>query len=127
MSTVVIKIMNLLETQQKQQSDLAEYLGLKSYVVSEWKSGKTRSYRKYINKIADFFGVDAEYFDLENDTEFFQPRNSSKNPTPQDHTVVQIIEIYNKLSLKNKGRVIEYITTLEESVNKKDSLEEAGE
>lgn len=60
MDTVNI-ILELLKTQNKQQKDLTKYLGISDSSVAEWKKGKTKSYKKHIDKIADFFGVSIDY------------------------------------------------------------------
>lgn len=45
----------------KDQKELTEYLGLKNVAFSEWKSGKSKSYRKYLIEIANFFNVSIDY------------------------------------------------------------------
>ena len=40
------KIFKLLEKQEKQQKDLTDYLGLHKNAATDWKSGKSKSYRK---------------------------------------------------------------------------------
>ncbi len=38
----------------REQRELTNYLGLKSVAFSEWKSGKSKSYRKYLIEISEF-------------------------------------------------------------------------
>lgn len=45
----------------REQQELTQYLGLKSAAFSEWKSGKSKSYRKYLIEISEFFGVSIDY------------------------------------------------------------------
>lgn len=45
----------------REQRELTDYLGLKSAAFSEWKSGKSKSYRKYLIEIAEFFDVSIDY------------------------------------------------------------------
>ena len=59
--TAVERIFALLEERQISQKALAEYIGTRSQTINDWKTGKTHSYKKYIDKIADFFGVSADY------------------------------------------------------------------
>ena len=40
---------------------LADYLGVNPNVITNWKNGSNRSYRKYIKQIADYFGVTVDY------------------------------------------------------------------
>ncbi len=45
----------------RDQKTLTDYLKLNSVAFSEWKSGKSKSYRKYLIEIAEFFGVSLDY------------------------------------------------------------------
>lgn len=45
----------------REQKELTKYLGLNSVAFSEWKSGKSKSYRKYLIEIADFFNISIDY------------------------------------------------------------------
>lgn len=54
------KIIKLLDERNLDQKDLTSYLGLEKSTFSAWKSGKSKSYRKYIDKIAAFFKVSAD-------------------------------------------------------------------
>ena len=45
----------------RDQKELTEYLGLKSAAFSEWKSGKSKSYKKYLIEIAEFFNISIDY------------------------------------------------------------------
>ena len=45
----------------RDQKELTNYLGLNSVAFSEWKSGKSKSYRKYLIEISEFFNVSLDY------------------------------------------------------------------
>lgn len=70
MSTIdkIIKQLNLIG---KTQKDLTDYLGLDKSTFSSWKSHKSKSYLKYIQKIAAFLGVTVESLLNNNETETF--------------------------------------------------------
>ena len=55
------KILELLNKQGKQQKDLAEFLGINKNNITDWKSGKSKSYTKYLPQIATFLGVSVDY------------------------------------------------------------------
>ena len=57
----VERILGLLETKEIQQKDLAKELGFKESNISDWKSGKSKSYMKYIYQMADYFDVSPFY------------------------------------------------------------------
>lgn len=60
MSTID-KIINLLAEQNKKQKELTDYLGISKNSFTDWKSGRIKSYTKYIPQIAAFFGVSTDY------------------------------------------------------------------
>lgn len=45
----------------KDQKELTDYLHLQKAAYTDWKSGKSKSYRKYLIEIAEFFGVSLDY------------------------------------------------------------------
>lgn len=55
------KILKELSTTQKTQKELCDFLGIGKQAFSDWKSGKSSSYMKYLPQIADFFGVSVDY------------------------------------------------------------------
>ena len=55
------RVFLLLEEQKKEQSDLALHLNVSKQLITEWKSGRNKSYSKYTSKIADYFDVSVDY------------------------------------------------------------------
>lgn len=55
------KIIMLLNSLQRTQQDLTNFLGLEKSTFSAWKSGKSKSYKKYIDKIAEYLNVSTDY------------------------------------------------------------------
>ena len=55
------RIIELLNAQGKKQKDLTDYLGISKNSFTDWKSGRVKSYTKYIGEISDFLGVSADY------------------------------------------------------------------
>lgn len=45
----------------REQRELTTYLGLKNSAFSDWKSGKSQSFRKYLIEISEFFDVSLDY------------------------------------------------------------------
>lgn len=56
---ILDRIISLLG--KKEQRELTDYLGLKKTAFSDWKSGKSNSYRKYLIEISEFFNVSIDY------------------------------------------------------------------
>lgn len=64
---VLTRILLLLEQQQKQQKDLADFLGINRNNITDWKSGKSKSYNKYLYQIATYLNTTPEYLKGETD------------------------------------------------------------
>ena len=61
MDVTVERIMLLLKEKNIEQKDLAEHLGTNKQTITDWKNGKTKSYQKCIDKIAEFFNVSVDF------------------------------------------------------------------
>lgn len=55
------KIFSILQSKGIEQTVFAALLDVKPQVVSDWKSGRNKSYVKYIVKIASVLGVSVDY------------------------------------------------------------------
>lgn len=93
------KILYLLENKCVSQQDFADAIGVKKYTISEWKNGKSKSYKKYIDKIADFLGVSTDY--LLGTTEITLGEKQAK-----------IIELTSQLTEEEQEEVIKYAELL---------------
>lgn len=125
MSTL-IKISELLQKQGKQQKDLTDFLGIHRNVFSDWKSGKSKSYTKYLYQIASFLNTTPEY--LRGETDIKQTNtvtgnynvvgnhNSDvrMNTSPEGLTdqETELVRIYRTLSEINKAKALLYIAEL---------------
>lgn len=91
------KILTLLKEQNKKQKDLTDFLNVSKGVFTDWKSGKNTSYKKHIDKIAEFFDVSTDY--LLGRTEIVDDKKSSStlihlSPDPSPET--QTLLVFNK-------------------------------
>ena len=55
------KILKMLEDRGLQQRDLTDALGMSQQLFTDWKAGRSASYKKYLPQIAAFFGVTVDY------------------------------------------------------------------
>ncbi len=60
MSTID-KICELLKAQGKKQKDLTDYIGVSKNHFTDWKSGRIKSYTKYLPQISEFLNVSVDY------------------------------------------------------------------
>ena len=53
-------ILFLLKEKNLKQKDLTDYLGISKNAFTDWKSGRIKSYTKYLPQIAEFLGVSVD-------------------------------------------------------------------
>ena len=100
MSTIDI-ISSLLAEQGKKQKDLTDYLGLDNTTFSQWKIGKSKSYRKYLKEIASFFNVSVDYLFPEEDTITVSELFTSGSVLEDAKNVIDKIEIAPHQTVKD--------------------------
>lgn len=93
------KILALLEQRNIEQQEFAKAIGVRKQAITEWKKGTTKSYIKYIDKIADFLGVSTDY--LLGTTEITLGEKQAK-----------IIELTSQLTEEEQEEVIKYAELL---------------
>jgi transcriptional regulator with XRE-family HTH domain len=94
----------LLEDQGKTQMELITVLGMNRSTYSNWKLGKSKSYLKRIEEIADFFGVTPDYLlrGIEG-----EPESKTKVATEDE-----MLRIFRKLSKRKQDCVMQVARTL---------------
>lgn len=76
MDIMLMRIIGMCKMRKVTQKDLTDALGLRSSAFSEWKSGKSKSYTKYVHHIACVLGTTAEY--LQGTTDIIEPLDDSQ-------------------------------------------------
>lgn len=61
MSTTVDRIFSLLEKRGIEQKEFARLIGTSDKTVSAWKTGRAKSYTKYLSQIAEALGTTVNY------------------------------------------------------------------
>lgn len=129
MDITVERIMMLLKEKNIEQKDLAEHLGIKKQTITDWKTGKTKSYQKCIDKIAVFFNVSIDYLlgrtDSPNSTYFINGNNNVQvngnngNHSPltvqssnNDSSTDELLELVQSLPLVKRAEAIIYLNDL---------------
>lgn len=67
MDLTMQRILEEMQLQNKQQTELGEHLNVTPNIITDWKSGRLKSYKKYLHGIADFLNVSIEYLKGETD------------------------------------------------------------
>lgn len=81
----------------RDQKELTSYLKLNNVAFSEWKSGKSKSYRKYLIEIAKFFDISIDYL-------VYGKEKSS--PTDLTADEQELLTYYKNLTEREKGIVL---------------------
>jgi len=111
---ILDRIIGLLGTADQKQ--LTDYLGLKKTAFTDWKSGKSNSYRKYLIEIADFFNVSLDYLVY-----------GKKSANTLSDDVKELLEYYNNLSDIDRGKLLGKAETLAELAAERAAKDRAAE
>lgn len=99
----------------REQQELTEFLRLKKTAYTDWKSGKSKSYRKYLIEIAEFFNVSIDYLVYGKDAQTTIQLTADQQ---------ELLEKYKKLSEREQGRILERIDQMLETIEKDTSKDE---
>lgn len=93
---VLHKILDLMWKTGVSEIDFCTAIGINKSAVTDWKKGKTKSYQKHLQKIADYFNVPIEYFEDSNPT----PSSREADPKRLRH-----LHLYDKASPDDKAAI----------------------
>lgn len=105
------KILSLLTEKGIQQKTFAENIGVTKHTITDWKNGRSKSYMKYIDKIADFFDVSADYLLEKTDDKFPLPKEAINIFDNVDMNAFSR-QLYEQLTKEERKKVQEYILFL---------------
>lgn len=97
----ISKISYLLEQSGRTQKELTDSLGIEKSVFSSWKTGKSKSYSKYLAQIAQFFNVSIDYL-LDNER---SSPDLSDEPQNEEYTILN--RNAKKLTPEQQRKLIE--------------------
>lgn len=80
MDTSLTRILGLLKQKGIKDKDLIDGIGLNKSAISDWKSGRSKSYKRHIDKIADYLDISTEYL---------LGRSEDPSPRPEDAVIVR--------------------------------------
>ena len=122
--SILDRIVELLGEQD--QKKLTDYLHLKKSAFTDWKSGKSNSYRKFFGVSIDYlvYGNDAPVQNItnsaigamgEHSTGTVNIQNSSES---EDELAKELAKILKSLPLKERSKLLNMIYDFEESYKK---------
>lgn len=61
MDTLLERIMECIGPKHGAKKELADHLGVHPNVITNWRNGRNKSYRRYVNDIAAYYNVSVDY------------------------------------------------------------------
>ena len=92
MDIMLQRILELIGEKHGAGQELVRALGLSKNTVTEWKSGRAKSYSKYAPQIADYFSVSLDWLSGLTD------ERTKKTPSEDEVEDERIIKLRAKLS-----------------------------
>ncbi len=139
--TISQRIFKTMEQKHLKQSDLANYIGVANSSVSDWKKkGSTPSADKIV-KISEFLNVSVDYLlgrvdepdkylkitypidPTEKGIKLSSSNSKPKNNTQFDETTTQVAEMFSKLNLVDKTKVLSLMVELNQAQTKEEPLQ----
>ena len=116
MSTID-RIISVMKEKGIKQKELCDYLGKGEMVFSNWKAGRSESYKKYIPQIAEFFGCSVDYL-LGKEQ---KKETAQKDSQSREKKIDELTSLYAKLSPERKEKALlavyrEYVAQQEREV-----------
>lgn len=93
-------------------ADVVKATGITKSTFSDWKSGRSKPKDEKIQKIADFFGVTAEYLRTGKETEKKEPQLN-----PKDQKDIENILQNTELLLKQEGLMFDGQPASQEAID----------
>lgn len=106
MEIMLSRIAELLGRKHGSKKSLADHLKLSPAVVTDWFSGRNKSYPKYATQIADYFGVSLDYLSGATDQRD-RITGINKPATISDDGLSDIISIFSRLNFDNRSKLLE--------------------
>nr|DAF48385.1 MAG TPA: Helix-turn-helix XRE-family like protein [Siphoviridae sp. ctWhl2] len=87
MDILLERIIECIGPRHGAKKELAEHLGIHPNVITNWLNGRNKSYRRYVNEIADFYGVSVDYLLGNADSKEKQPDSQNENQAVKDELI----------------------------------------
>ena len=116
MDILLERIIECIGPRHGAKKELAEHLGIHPNVITNWLNGRNKSYRRYVNEIAAFYGVSVDYILGNVDSKEKQPDSQNENQAVKD----ELIAFYGDVKVstgrgKREQRVVDGGHTLNAS------------
>ena len=103
------KIKQLRIENKKTQAQMAAFLSITQAAYSKYECGRAEPTLETLIKLADFFGVTVDYLLGRTDDKLSAPQKEDENKNAAlSSEELKLLEIYRKLSVKNRIHVTAY-------------------
>lgn len=130
--TISDRIFDLLEEQNKKQTDLARAVGVRAATVTDWKQRRTSPSSDVLAAIGEFLGVSVDYLCTGKESAataaaikqgIFGDRNQNNTVTIHGNGTVEIsefdgelIKVCGRLDMRRKNALLTYAYDLEKQM-----------
>ena len=106
---VVLRIMDQLQLQNLTEKSLLDFLGASNSLFNAWKYRNVKSYVKYIDRIAEYLGVEKEYL--------LEGTDGYVNTDTLTATEIKIVGLFRDMGNRQQATFIGIGEMLVESTN----------
>jgi len=100
MDITLHKILSLLWEKGESEIDFCNALGINKSAVTDWKKGKTKSYRKHLPAIAEHFGVNLDSITAETDIP------ETKKGSSEDESDAEMWELRREMAERSEMKTL---------------------
>lgn len=87
MDILLERIVECIGPKHGAKKELADHLGIHPNVITNWLNGRNKSYRRYVNEIAAYYGVSADYLLGQTDQKEKQPESQFGHLAVEDELI----------------------------------------
>lgn len=109
MDIVMKRILELIGSTHGEKKKLAEAIGAAPNAVSEWQSGRSKSYRKYLPQIAEYYGVSLDWLSGLTDEKVQTKKPATISGDELDNEIIRLI---SQLRGDRRKTAIDYLRFL---------------
>ena len=113
MDTLLKRTLELIGNRHGAKKELADFLGIKSSVITDWQGERNRSYTKYAPQIAEYYGVSLDWLSGKSDIKHTKKGSSSDQKIEEAALDRELVRLLCELeSPQDQQRVKDFVQGL---------------
>ena len=116
MDILLERIIECIGPRHGAKKELAEHLGIHPNVITNWLNGRNKSYRRYVNEIAAFYGVSVDYLLGNADSKEKQPDSQNENQAVKDELIAFYGDVKDDLTPDDIDDLMDKLNKLDNKV-----------